>query len=70
MVRVMTYTHTSTKGLKETSEGDSTFLSLIVIMAGKEIKPVIPKGTQPCLFIGRTDAEAERPILWPPDAKT
>ena len=33
----------------------------------KEVKPVIPKGTQPWIFIGRTDAEA--PILWPPDAK-
>ena len=34
----------------------------------KEIKPVNPKGNQPCIFIGRTDAEAEAPILWPPDA--
>ena len=32
----------------------------------KEIQPVHPKGNQ---FIGRTDAEAETPILWPPDAK-
>ena len=35
----------------------------------KEIKPVNPKGNQPWLFIGRTDAEAETPILWPHDAK-
>ena len=35
----------------------------------KEIKPVNPKGNQPCMFIGRTDAEAEVPILWPPDVK-
>ena len=35
----------------------------------KEIKPVNPKENQPCIFIGRTDAEAEAPILWPPDAK-
>ena len=35
----------------------------------KEIKPVNPKGNQPWIFIGRTDAEAEAPILWPPDAK-
>ena len=34
----------------------------------KEIKPVNPKGNQPWIFIGRTDAEA--PILWPPDAKS
>ena len=35
----------------------------------KEIKPVNPKGNQRWIFIGRTDAEAETPILWPPDAK-
>ena len=35
----------------------------------KEIKPVNPKGNQSWLFIGRTDAEAEAPILWPPYAK-
>ena len=36
----------------------------------KEIKPVDPKGNQPGLFIGRTDAEAEAPRLWPPDVKS
>ena len=36
----------------------------------KEIKPVNPKGNQPWLFIGRTNAEAEAPILWPPDVKS
>ena len=35
----------------------------------KEIKPVNLKGNQPWIFIGRTDAEAEIPILWPPDAR-
>ena len=35
----------------------------------KEIKPVNPKGNESWIFIGRTDAEAEVPILWPPDAK-
>ena len=35
----------------------------------KEIQPVHPKGNQSRIFIGRTDAEAETPILWPPDAK-
>ena len=35
----------------------------------KEIQPVHPKGSQSWIFIGRTDAEAETPILWPPDAK-
>ena len=36
----------------------------------KEIQPVYPKGDQSWVFIGRTDAEAETPILWPPDAKS
>ena len=36
----------------------------------KEIKPVNPKGIQPWIFIVRTGAEAETPILWPPDVKT
>ena len=35
----------------------------------KEIQPVHPKGNQSWVFIGRTDAEAETPVLWPPDAK-
>ena len=35
----------------------------------KEIQPVYPKGHQSWVFIGRTDAEAETPIFWPPDAK-
>ena len=33
----------------------------------KEIQPVLSEGDQPWVFIGRTDAEAETPILWPPD---
>ena len=36
----------------------------------KEIKPVHPKGDQSWVFIGRTDAEAETPIIWPPDVKS
>ena len=36
----------------------------------KEIQPVHPKGNQPQIFIGRTEAEAEAPILWPPDVKS
>ena len=35
----------------------------------KEIKPVHPKRNQPWIFVGRIDAEAETPVLWPPDAK-
>ena len=36
----------------------------------KEILPVHPKGDQSWVFIGRTDVEAETPVLWPPDVKT
>ena len=36
----------------------------------KEIQPVHPKGDQSWVFIGRTDAEAETPILWPPPANS
>ena len=36
----------------------------------KEIKPANPKGNQPWMFIGRTDAQAEAPFLWPPDEKS
>ena len=36
----------------------------------KEIQPVNPKGNQSWIFIGRTDAEAETPISWPPDVRT
>ena len=35
----------------------------------KELQPVHPKGNRSWIFIGRTDVEAETPILWPPDAK-
>ena len=38
-------------------------------LESKEIQPVPPKGNQSWIFIGKTDAEAEIPILWPPDAK-
>ena len=37
---------------------------------GKEIKPVNPKGKQARIFTGRTDAEVEAPIFWPPDVKS
>ena len=35
----------------------------------KEIQPIHPKGDQSWVFIGKTDVEAETPILWPPDEK-
>ena len=43
---------------------------LRVPQTGQEIKPVNPKENQPWIFIGRTDAEAEVPVLWLPDAKS
>ena len=36
----------------------------------REIKPVNPKGNQSCIILGRADAEAESPIIWPPDARS
>ena len=39
-------------------------------LKSKESKPVNLKGNQPWIFIGRTEAEAEAPILWPPDVKS
>ena len=44
-------------------------LALVSPLDCKEIQPVRPKGDQSWVFIGRTDAEAETPILWPPDGK-
>ena len=43
---------------------------LLSPMDCKEIQPVHPKGNQSWMFMGRTDAEAETPILWPPDANS
>ena len=44
--------------------------TLVSPLDSKEIKPVRPKGDQSWVFIERSDAEAEAPILWPPDAKS
>ena len=43
--------------------------TLASLLDYNEIQPVNPKGNQSRIFIGRTDAEAEAPTLWPPDAK-
>ena len=40
------------------------------LLDSNEIKPVNPKGNQPWIYIGRIDAEAEAPLLWPPDVKS
>ena len=44
--------------------------TLVSSLDFKEMKPVDTKGNQPWKFIGRADAAAEAPILWPPDAKS
>ena len=43
---------------------------LLSPLDSKEVQPVNPRGNQPWIFIGRTEAEAETPILWPHDAKS
>ena len=43
--------------------------TLEISLDSKEIQPVNSKGNQFWIFIGRTDAEVETPVLWPPDAK-
>ena len=43
--------------------------NVLIYKDSKEIKPVQSKGNQPWIFIGRTDAETEAPILWPPGVK-
>ena len=50
-----------------TAELEKTLESLLDC---KEIQPVHPKGDQSWVFVGRTDFEAETPILWPPDVKS
>ena len=44
--------------------------TLEITLDSKEIKKVNPKGNQPWILIGRTDAETEAPVLWPPDGKS
>ena len=63
-------------GLKESwAPKNSCFQTVVLektlenLLDCKEIKPVNPKGNQFWIFIGRADAEAEAPILWPQDAK-
>ena len=43
--------------------------TLVSLLDSKEIQPVHPEGDQSCVFIERTDVEAETPIVWPPDAE-
>ena len=64
-------------GLKESWAPNNWFFWTVVLektleslLDCKEIQPVHPKGTQSWIFIGRTDAEAETPIPWPPHAKS
>ena len=56
-------------------QGDQTSVTIEILESNgrildcKEIEPVHPKGNQSWIFIGRTDAEAETPVLWPTDLK-
>ena len=62
--------------MKEWAPKDWCFLTVVLEktlespLDSKDIKPVNPKGNQPWIFIGRTDPEAEAPILWPLDANS
>ena len=56
--------------LSPTADEEALEKTLESSLNSKEIKPVNPKGNQPWIFIGKTDAEAEAPILWPPDTKS
>ena len=46
-----------------------SFFFFFFLLFGKDIQPVHPKGDKSWVFIGRTDAEVETPVLWPPHAK-
>ena len=50
--------------------GTKSCLTLCDPLDCKDIQPVHPKGDQSRVFIGRTDADAETPMFWPPDAKS
>ena len=67
-VRVVLYRKLSTEELMLLNCGVGEDLECP--LGCKEIKPVNPKGNQSLIFIGRTDAEAEAPKFWPPDAKS
>ena len=54
----------------ETGNTDNLEKTLQSPLDCKEIKPVHPKRNQSRILIGRTDAEAEAPMLWPPDVKS
>ena len=64
----MQETHVQSLGLEDLLEkGMATHCSILALDC-KEIQPVHPKGDKCWVFTGRTDVEAETPILWPPDA--
>ena len=65
------------EGSKNWTKGPKNWCFQIVVLEKtlestldtKEVTPVNPKGNQPLIFVGRTDADAEAPILWPADVK-
>ena len=64
------FNYASQKYLMSGPQGSHCIKHIESPLDSKEIKPVNPKGDQSWIFIGRTDAEAEAPILWPPDMKS
>ena len=62
------YAYTNRVG-KQSKKWESIEKTLESSLDSKEIKPVNPKGKQPWILIGKTDAEAEVPKLWPPDQR-
>ena len=58
------------RGLKNWCFGTVVLTRLLRVLDCNGIQPVHPKGDQSWEFIGRTDKEAETPLLWPPDAKS
>ena len=67
---VLFYILTSSDAISSLSTSTCVFITLESPLDCKEIQPVHPKGDRSWVFIGRTDVEAETPILWPPDAKS
>ena len=69
-MRTILYIHKESWVLRNWCLWNVVLKTLESPLDSKEIKPVNPKGNQSWILIGRTDAEAEAPILWPPDEKT
>ena len=70
---LMTTAHVSVRVHSPNTQNNRRYIYThiyVYIYDCKEIQPVHPKGNQSWVFIGRTDVEAETPVLWSPDAKS